>query len=278
MNRGTAIASRYEAQDPDFGYLGIDDVPVLHYNYDEIDPLHRDAVMQAAVAIKRHLRKAQENVIQVGKWLTKVKQRLPHGQWEDWCERELGSPATARNYISVWEKLGKGKKGSELVMFESLGRSTLYLLARDTTPDSARERVYEEGKGGPVSHKRAKQIVEQEKRAASLSQRETQKFSDLDARPALSAHTATSRYSDAAQGDVDRKTEAYAADPSAYDESSGWEQIEAGEPELSVDELRFIYRRALDIVPVLERHIGRTLSALRQSLQTVMEELGDVDA
>jgi hypothetical protein len=66
-----------------------------------------------------------------------VKERLPHGQFLPWIEREFGwKQRTAYNFINVYENV-------KLANFANIDIdvSALYLIAAPSTPEPVRQQV-----------------------------------------------------------------------------------------------------------------------------------------
>lgn len=58
--------------------------------------------------IKYYLRKMGQNIIEIGKRLTLAKEKLPHGEWQNWLEDNFNlSNQTARKFMQVAERFGK---------------------------------------------------------------------------------------------------------------------------------------------------------------------------
>ena len=143
----------------------------LRYDYSLVPEDQRDQVQDAAVDIVQHGRKAQENLIEVGKRLIQVKALLDHGQFGDWCQTEFAmSERTVQNMMNVARAFdGKSEK------IALLGDSTLYMLAAPSVPEAARVQVIEEATAAGAGPKieRVKAVIAQHKptkaqRAADL--------------------------------------------------------------------------------------------------------------
>ena len=111
----------------------------LAYDYSRVAEADRQQVIDAALEIKPRLKRASEDLVEVGKQLNAVKDFLPHGQWEIWLETEFSlSIRTARNFMGVAERFG-GKSAN----FADFNPSVLYALAAPSTPDAAVDEVVE---------------------------------------------------------------------------------------------------------------------------------------
>ena len=82
-------------------------------------------------------RRTAEDIIEIGKDLIAVKERLPHGQFLPWIDTEFGmSNDTARRFMNVTEVYAD-KFGS----VRNLPPTALYELAAPKTPVEVREEV-----------------------------------------------------------------------------------------------------------------------------------------
>ena len=126
-----------------------------------------DAAMDHTVAIKKSERRASEAIIQAGEHLIAMKDMLNHGQWRDWLGAEFAmSPDTAENMMNVARKFGNQENRN----FRFLNTSVLYLLAKPSTPESAREAVVEQAANGhKVTVADAKAVISEYKPTASVS-------------------------------------------------------------------------------------------------------------
>jgi hypothetical protein len=79
-----------------------------------------------------------EDVIQIGRLLVEAKAKLGHGLWGEWLRHEFTwSQDTAERFISVAVVFGKAKSA----MLRNIDVSSLYELARPSTPQAARDTV-----------------------------------------------------------------------------------------------------------------------------------------
>ena len=57
--------------------------------------------------IKYYLRKMGQNIIEIGKRLTLAKEKLPHGEWQNWLEDNFNlSIPTARKFMQISDRFG----------------------------------------------------------------------------------------------------------------------------------------------------------------------------
>src|SRR6516164_2667594 len=107
-----------------------------------------DPVLAKYAAEIRHLRKrAQEDIIEIGRYLDQAQKHAGHGTWLTWIEAEFGwSDQTARRFIHVYE-LSRDSKFNNLLNSD-LPLSALYQLAAPKTPERARDEVAERVEAG----------------------------------------------------------------------------------------------------------------------------------
>lgn len=123
-----------------------------------LSPSVREFVNRQANRIRYFAKEATENITLIGEALHATKQRLGHGQWLSWLEHEFQwSDRHARTMISVYEW---AKCKSENFSNLSIDMSALYLLARQSTPEAARDAAVELAKSGErVTHAKAKELI-----------------------------------------------------------------------------------------------------------------------
>ena len=73
------------------------------FDYGALDFQQREAVQQTTDEIKKRLRRAAQDIWEIGKMLSSVQSQLQRGQFDDWIEAEFDwSRRTAYKFISVW--------------------------------------------------------------------------------------------------------------------------------------------------------------------------------
>lgn len=99
----------------------------------------------AAERIKLRLKRTVEDIIEIGRELTAVKDELPHGQFLPWIAAEFEmSRQTADNFTSVYERFGNGK----LPNFSNFKPSILYALSAPSTPEAVIEKAVAKSESG----------------------------------------------------------------------------------------------------------------------------------
>jgi Protein of unknown function (DUF3102) len=108
--------------------------------------LNNERVLREHVKAIHGLRKrVAEDVIEIGRRLTELKNLVDHGEWLLLLEREFTwTDRQALNYMRVYEMVNKSEKFSDL----EIPVSGLYLLAAPSTPESAREEVVNRTEAG----------------------------------------------------------------------------------------------------------------------------------
>jgi hypothetical protein len=125
------------------------------FEYDQLEQIDRDFIQDRTLEIKSLVKRSAQDIIEIGLKLIEVKERLPHGMWGQWLDREFGwGQDTAHNFMRVSIKFGNFPN------LENFGQSALYLLASPSTPDEAiNEAIDRASRGETISHKMAKKIV-----------------------------------------------------------------------------------------------------------------------
>src|SRR5271167_3008729 len=122
--------------------------------------LNNERVLQEHAAEIRRLGKCVvDDIIEIGGRLTECR-RLTDEYWPTWLKREFGwSEDTALNFMHAHE-LSKSRNFRDL----NIGVSALYLLARPSTPESARDEAIGRAEAGkPPSVAEVKAIIQAHK-------------------------------------------------------------------------------------------------------------------
>jgi len=129
------------------------------FDYSTLSSESRIVVMQKTSEIKTLMRRAAQDIIDIGTKLIEVKDQLGHGNFGNWLNAEFGwSHDTAGRYMNVSRAFIQIPHGAE---FQA---KALYLLSAPSTPDEAREEALEIAKSGePITYATAKAIVAQHK-------------------------------------------------------------------------------------------------------------------
>lgn len=135
--------------------IGMMDLVQASFDYEALDQETRVVVQARTSEIKALVKRAAQDIIDIGQKLVEVKDRLDFGQFQDWLGSEFGwSASTARRFMRVAEKF-------QNVQIERFGSSALYLLSADNTPEPARDEAIERAEAGErITYSTAQDIVE----------------------------------------------------------------------------------------------------------------------
>ena len=97
----------------------------------------------AANSIKLRLKRTVEDIIEIGRELTAVKDELPHGQFLPWIAAEFEmSDQTAQNFMNVCSRFGQ--KPNNLVF----NPTVLYALSAPSTPEAVIDKAVAKAESG----------------------------------------------------------------------------------------------------------------------------------
>lgn len=135
--------------------LFVDNQP---FDYSPLTVEVADDVRGTAERIRQRLKKALEDIIEVGNDLLTVKAALPHGQFGFWLRAEFGwSERMAQNFMRVAERFGSK---TEIIADLAIQPTAAYLLAAPSIPDEARELAIQRAEQGDrITTAVAKKIV-----------------------------------------------------------------------------------------------------------------------
>ncbi len=130
------------------------------FDYGQLLVPDRVVVERATAAIRLHLNAGAENLVNAGKILIEVKEKLPHGLFEDWLGAEFfWSIRTAQNIMNVAEQFKNAN-----FAFLNVSPSVLYLLSSKSTPAKVKNRLIPPvERGEKVTWKEVKEAIEKEK-------------------------------------------------------------------------------------------------------------------
>ena len=130
------------------------------FDYSALDKETLDLIQACTVEIQSRLISAVEQMIEIGQQLQIAKERLKHGQFQEWLRSEFNmNPRQARRLMLVAKQF-KTDKYAVL----KFAPSALYLLAETKTPNTARkEALTRAQKGENISWSNAKEIVARHK-------------------------------------------------------------------------------------------------------------------
>jgi hypothetical protein len=113
-------------------------------------------VRERAERIHNLARMTAAGIVQIGQFLTEVKERLKHGKFLEWIEREFGwVERSAQRFMGVYQHV-KCDKLSDL----EIDVSALYLIAAPKTPEPVRAAIICRAENGEtITHAGARAMV-----------------------------------------------------------------------------------------------------------------------
>ncbi len=115
-----------------------------NFDYTSLDMESQFVVQQCANEIKSLIKRTAHDIIDTGQKLIEAKERLGHGQFEDWLRTEFHwKPWTARKFMQVARQF-KSVNFKDL----SVDPSALYFLAAPSTPAVVRQEALERARQG----------------------------------------------------------------------------------------------------------------------------------
>jgi hypothetical protein len=129
------------------------------FDYATLDIETRTIVKQRTTEIKSLMKRAAQDIIEIGLKLIEVGGLLEHGKFLGWLTLEFPGfgKSTAYNCMNVAKKF-------PTVGNLEIGAKALYLLAAPSTPDFAREEaILRADSGETITYSTAKDIVEKHK-------------------------------------------------------------------------------------------------------------------
>ena len=80
----------------------------LHYDYAQLPAAYREQIRNSALTIKPHLKRAAEDIFVIGRELSAIKEKFPHGEYVRWLDIEFGlSDRMAQRFMGVYARLGR---------------------------------------------------------------------------------------------------------------------------------------------------------------------------
>jgi hypothetical protein len=120
----------------------------LGFDYGQLAGDDWQFVQDARDQIRRLGKQTVENIVEIGRLLIEVKERLPHGQWLPWLHAEFAwSETTARRFMDS-HVLFKSAKLEDLPRLLELPPSAVAEIAASSTPRSARREILDQVAAG----------------------------------------------------------------------------------------------------------------------------------
>lgn len=150
--------------------------PQLSFNYDTVPEPVAVQAREAAQRIKLRLRRSAEDIIEIGRDLLAVKDRIGHGNFLAWLDAEFSmAERTARKFMEVAKVYG-----SKSAQYADLQPQALYELAAPKTPLEVREEIERMIEAGEVVTKATVTKLKEEAEAA----KKDKELADQDAEAA----------------------------------------------------------------------------------------------
>lgn len=114
------------------------------FDYTSLDLETQQFVRERADKIKALMKRSAQDVIDIGKYLLEVKERLDYGQFGEWIDQEFSySYPLAAKFMQV------AREFSSITLIDlSISSTALYLLAQTTTPQEVREEALDQARRG----------------------------------------------------------------------------------------------------------------------------------
>lgn len=139
------------------------------FDYTSLDVEVSQYVQQRTGEIRSLMKRTAQDIIEIGRRLLSVKEKLGHGCFLDWIDAEFEwSYPTAARFIQVTNYFSKGYQ------IDKFAPSALYLLAAPSTPETARaEAIALAATGEQITYTTAKAIKQKySSPSAKLKQKE----------------------------------------------------------------------------------------------------------
>lgn len=127
-----------------------DDTLSVRFDYETVDPAHRDGLRNDAREIRERLKETAMSMMDIGERLIRSRPKLPHGAWLPWLLSETGmSESWSRGCMKLFRRFG-----DESMLLEQLDVALppTAILRLASAPDAAiqdvRDHVSEGGKLG----------------------------------------------------------------------------------------------------------------------------------
>jgi hypothetical protein len=135
-------------------------------------PDEQQFLEDAAKRIKDRIKVTKENIIEIGRELTAVKERIGHGNFQSWIESEFSwSLKTAERFMQVTDYFTTDEK-IDIVTILNVDITALYELAAPSTPEEVRSVVADKLRAGDTvtiaEVKELKRVAKEREKAAEI--------------------------------------------------------------------------------------------------------------
>jgi hypothetical protein len=126
------------------------------FDYAALDAGARRLLRDRARHIRGLMQATLGGIVDIGRGLAEVKEKLPHGQFLKWIRAEFGwKRTTAWRFMEVFEKI----KCSNLEHLQ-IDVSALYEITAPSTPEPVRKEIIRRGEAGEkITHKAARTAI-----------------------------------------------------------------------------------------------------------------------
>jgi hypothetical protein len=149
---------RQAKEQPKVDYYLAQKAKALAYDYADIPQEHRELVQRAALDIRSRLKRTVEDMIEIGRQLSEVRDALlDDGKYHQWLKVEFGmSIGSASEYRSIAARFG-----GEVSIIETLSPTIVRRLAASSVPIEAIEavRLAAQAKNKPLKVREAMAII-----------------------------------------------------------------------------------------------------------------------
>ncbi|MEM6614171.1 MAG: DUF3102 domain-containing protein [Cyanobacteria bacterium P01_C01_bin.72] len=154
---------------------------IVNFNYQDLNSQQRSEIERATAAIRERLRKAAQDIWEIGRMLSEVQSQLQRGQFDDWIKSEFDwSRRTAYKFISVYKRFDHSINLEEV----NIATSALYLLAAESTPEEVREEFIQKAQEGEkVTHQQVLRVVKKAKAESTENPQESSQVDNQESEP-----------------------------------------------------------------------------------------------
>jgi hypothetical protein len=156
------------------------------FDYAALAPADAIDLRERAARLRGLITKSTADMIVIGRDLIGIKDRLDHGQFEDWIEREIGiCIRTAQGYMAV-ARLANGKSESVALLVPSTARM---LAAKSSPPNIVEQVIARAGSGDFMPEASVKAMIANDK----VMRRQAKSASDAAKRKSNEGRAARNR-------------------------------------------------------------------------------------
>jgi hypothetical protein len=148
----------------------VNDVARDEFDYGQLAGADREAVREHATEIRRLARTSGAAILEIGRRLTEVKARLPHGLWYAWLQSEFAwSERSASRFMKVHAIFKSDSVADLSEVLDRLTASSVYMIASSRIPERARREVYDRLESGEELSPRQVEAIIEDSRLVGVS-------------------------------------------------------------------------------------------------------------